>query len=180
MFGLISAGLSLASLAIGAQNSASARTQSEAAGKINQSKRRTQGVRETEELEARMVGSGVEMTQAGVANGSENISYSDSKAGFFGIGRKVGGDITGQRNYAGATDTASLLMGTSKDAIRLDVDAIGKNAQAQSDFYKQQTTGQLLSAGATLANTFVPRYADPAGGAPQNAWENAFSFLGGD
>jgi hypothetical protein len=131
---LIGLGLSGISLGLNIHNSRQAGMDAEFSGEMQARQRSTQGAREIGELEQRMALSGVETTGY---TGGANVNVTEPKAGWlFGLfGRQEGG-VTQDDIYDDFTDTSSLLLSTSRDAISMDTQLIRMGAKDLAQAYR--------------------------------------------
>lgn len=137
--------LSAGSAVSGIFSAGANKQQAQISSQIAQTKRRTSGYREMDALQMGMNMSGVELDPTGKTNasgglgkgakfkqdyskGSDRIGYSAGKKGFLGIGQKDGGYIQNARDYSRASDTAAVILGTSRDSINLDISAMKLDA----------------------------------------------------
>lgn len=158
------------------------RLQAQTQGAIGSRQRKITGVREVDAMANNMTLSGVEISDTNVAGGSEDIEYDKGRAGFLGIGRRDGGSIENRIGYDEVTDTAGLIMGNSRDAVRLDASAIKLNAANMASAY----TVEGFSAGLTtfaraaiFADTLMNNSGTP-GGTPEgkNGFVDKLTYFG--
>jgi hypothetical protein len=147
--------------------------QAQVSSKIAMTQRRKAGMREIGQMKLGMALSGVEIAEpdvargsvgsegpggaTGIAGGTQGIHYDPGKKGFLGIGREEGGGIVGARDYTRATDTASIILGTSRDSIALDISAMKIDAANAAFAFTMEGFGagmETLAAGMYAGKTF--------------------------